>query len=408
MKKKILLSLLLITLMIPFRAMAATYSADITGVKVPPSSGSGGAKCTATNYYVGYYTEAYALQGIRVTFYDEEDKQVGNTVDVWNWGDAFYYARNYKNLGEAEGFIHYSKTANHSRYYYSRVDYSKGKSFEVDGGTYHFYFDKTAASKIEYGVKNRKRFVSSGPLFYSLQDANKTLMRAYLLNPDVMRRYMKIARADGLLDIEVGNYVMVLEPVVQISACVRGTYAGAFTSTEVGKLWERKSIGINNTLKTVPGWLALSKDTVVAGVKYTKTDVLDAKGNPKGFLGNEFGGNTGVGISVINGTEVCEPNCKIPETTYKIVYRTVDLANPFLGIDGKKRTLSEDSNWYGKEGNIDARIYQKTPLYSIKLTPATIKAIRNDNKNIKYTAIMAKYSATSKFKDSAFKKKFGL
>ncbi len=405
MKQKVFLLLLIATLISPFKVTAATYTADITGVKVAPSSGTGGSKCTATNYYVGFYTAGYALQGIRVTFYNDKNEQVGNTVDVWNWGKAFYYTKNYSSLKDEDGFIYYSKKSNHSRYYYSRIDYSNGKKFEADGGTYYFYFDKTAASQIKYGSKNS---VVSGPLFYSLQDASKKLMRDYLMDTNVMKRYMKIAKADGLLDIEVGDYVMVLEPVIQISACVRGTYAGAFTSTEVGKLWALKSIGINNTLKTVPGWLALSKTTKIAGVTYTQEAVTDKKGNPRLFLGNEFAGNTGVGISVINGKEVCEPNCKDPNTAYKIVYRTVDLTNPFLGIDGKKRTLTEESNWYGSESTIDAKIYSKTPLYSIKLTPATIKVIRNDNKNVKYTDIMAKYSATSKFKDSAFKKKFGL
>lgn len=406
--KKILL--ILLVLLIPFKINAATYDADISGVKVVPTSTSGSGKsCTAKNYYVGFYTQHYVPQGIRVTFYDNENNQVGNTVDVWVWGPLFmnnYVAgsRVYKKISQDNGFAYYSKETNHSRYYYSRIDYSNGKKFELNGGKYYFYYDQKA---MEESVIT-SNVVKSGPLFYSLQGADKPLLRKYLTDSKVMKRYMKIAKAEELLDVEIGNYVMVIEPVVFISSCVDGTYSGAYTSTEVGKLWSGKSIGINNTLKTLPGWLALSQTTTIAGVTYKKTDITNKDGSPRLFNGNEFAGNTGAGISVIYGTEVCEPNCKDPDLAYKIIYRVIDLANPFLGLNGKKRTLSSDSNWYEKESTIDARIYEKKPIYTVTLKPSVIKKIREDNKKVNYAKILASYSAGAKFKDSKFKKKFGL
>lgn len=404
-------------IMFPFSINAATYKTDITGAKVAPSSGSGGSTCTATNYYVGFYTASYALQGIRVSYYNDEGKQVGNTVDVWVWGPAFYYAKNYTKLSESDGFIYYYKESNHSRYYNSRVDYSKGAKFELDGGKYYFYYDtqamkessilscvgwdKTARRCKQYNV------VEKGPLFYSLQDSNKSLLRNYLLREDVWKRYLKLAEADSLVDIEVGDYVMLIEPVVHISACVRGTYAGKFTATEVGKLYAMKSIGLNNTLKTVPGWLAVSSNATISGVTYTKTNVLDKNGNPKLFNGNEFAGNTGVGMSVIYGTEYCNP-CKDSKQKYQIVYRTVDLANPFLDIGGNKRSLTDDSNWYQKQSTIDTSVYRGTPKYMVTLTPTKIKQIRNNNKTVNYLKIIEKYNHNSTFKTSTFKSTFGL
>lgn len=114
----------------------------------------------------------------------------------------------------------------------------------------------------------------------------------------------------------------------------------------------------------------------------------------------------GFGIGAINGTDLCEPNCGAK--THQIVYRIIDLDNPFLGVNGKKRELSIYSNWYNKESTIDKKIYSKKPLYTVTLTPVTVKKIRKDNQTVDYTKIIEKYKATDTFAKSAFKKKFGL
>ena len=113
----------------------------------------------------------------------------------------------------------------------------------------------------------------------------------------------------------------------------------------------------------------------------------------------------GFGMGAIIGTDLCDP---CGGTKSKIVYRTIDLTNPFLTLSGEKRNLLADSNWYGNESKIDSLIYQKSPLYTVTLTPTKIKSIRSDTAKISYDTIIKNYNAGDKFKDSAFKKKFGL
>ena len=51
---------------------------------------------------------------------------------------------------------------------------------------------------------------------------------------------------------------------------------------------------------------------------------------------------------------------------------------------------------------------KKKPIYTVTLKPSIIKKIREDNKKVNYAKILASYSSGAKFKDSKFKKKFGL
>jgi hypothetical protein len=181
-----------------------------------------------------------------------------------------------------------------------------------------------------------------------------------------------------------------------------GNYNSGYTHFVCG-------VGHNALRQTFFNHLSLGSNQEIGGYSFRGVKSNDARHilSPNYFLNfMDMLWLDGFGIGAVNGTDLCEPDCT--GNRYKIVYRTIDLVNPFLGIDGKKRTLNENSNWYSNETTIDEKIYQKTPLYSIILKPATIKAIRDDNKNVKYVDIMAKYSATSKFKDSAFKKQFGL
>lgn len=94
---------------------------------------------------------------------------------------------------------------------------------------------------------------------------------------------------------------------------------------------------------------------------------------------------------------------KICASDERIVFRIIDLKNPFPGKEhnntlsgfskeGKSRTPGY--NWNSKllvnnkiinnRGVSDYKLYSKEPLYKITLTPSNIKAIRNYNKNNKY------------------------
>lgn len=77
------------------------------------------------------------------------------------------------------------------------------------------------------------------------------------------------------------------------------------------------------------------------------------------------------------------PDCR-NVSGLNVIYRVIDLDNPFPGSDGNAREPGE--NWVGKEDliktNRDANgmgVYSLEPLYSITLTPAAIKEIRKDN-----------------------------
>lgn len=74
-----------------------------------------------------------------------------------------------------------------------------------------------------------------------------------------------------------------------------------------------------------------------------------------------------------------------------LVYRPIDLSNPFPGKDGSGREIG--ANWDRLDGNLTYEqkyitnrqdVYTKTPLYSVTLTPAQIKEIRNYNKENPY------------------------
>ena len=428
---------LIILILIPFTVNATSYDANVQGssYQSPDAAGDGNVTCKDLQYKIQSFGNTYYLQGIRVTFYSDSGEKVGRTVDVWTYGKNA--AGNFpmgKDNYVGDNFYYYENSIGHTKNYYSKVDYSKGAKFEYDPETsyktpYKFYVDNKALKETKYVGYTSK--ILSGPLFYSLQSSDKTLLRNYFLDEENMKRYMRLAQADTLLDIEVGDYQMVIEPVLRINNCgyikrnnKYVSYKGAYTSTEIGLLYEQegetcekylKAMGYKNpsmfkdATKKIPGWLALGSDAPVAGVFYQSTWVVNTSGKGRTFTYEEMRSKTlGVGIAVINGKDVCGEKCKEPNARYKIVYRTIDLNNPFLGLDGKKRTLSEKSNWYGKEEMIDANVYNNAPKYVIILSPATINKIRESNRNIKYNEIFLKYNSDSTFADSEFKKNFGL
>lgn len=94
----------------------------------------------------------------------------------------------------------------------------------------------------------------------------------------------------------------------------------------------------------------------------------------------------------------------------KLIYRIIDLDNPFPGVDGEQR--NPGSNWNKYEGGTDladltykkyiennrgypgSQLYTAEPLYSFTLTPAAIKEIRRANLEIfkgDYTIDSMKY-----------------
>lgn len=68
----------------------------------------------------------------------------------------------------------------------------------------------------------------------------------------------------------------------------------------------------------------------------------------------------------------------------KVIYRPIDLNNPFPDIDGTGR--DSGSNWDGYHDIITSHtdIYSNKPMYTFYLTPSTIKRIRSYNKNNSY------------------------
>lgn len=69
-----------------------------------------------------------------------------------------------------------------------------------------------------------------------------------------------------------------------------------------------------------------------------------------------------------------------------IIYRPIDLSDPFPGKDGSGRETGTNWNEYNIKTYITERqdVYTKTPLYSVTLTPSIIKEIRKYNKQNSY------------------------
>lgn len=105
----------------------------------------------------------------------------------------------------------------------------------------------------------------------------------------------------------------------------------------------------------------------------------------------------------INGGGISIPNYSCPITVYNtvkcdpgtgcdlnIIYRPISLTDPFPNTISGSEYRQMGSNWsefsafnfIKKNRNVnDYEVYKTTPLYTITLTPSTIKDIRNYNKN---------------------------
>ena len=411
MKK--VLTILFLGMLMPLMVSASSPDANAAGGQVISSGGGGGGSSAANRcvYYLGYTQADYQYYGIRVTFYLEDGTQApsianpkksSKTIDVWSWSrlnpssaDKFEYS---VNAYFDKRYITSGKTKYGAKYM-SRIDYINGGEFKVISGQYDFYYDK-AAKKFNKDKGN--------PLSY-LMYKDRSYFKEYFTTPEVVSRYAALADAD--IDVSHGTYFMVIEPVLLLSrmSCNTSSYGGRYTPTELGKLYAAGLINFQNaTLRNTTYFdsLRLEKEATFGKWTFKFAENFNRDNSSANLKASYLTGTYGYGISLISGKDVCKEDCG--GKPFKIIYRVIDLANPFLGLNGRKRTLSSDSNWYEKESTIDARIYEKKPIYTVTLKPSVIKKIREDNKKVNYAKILASYSAGAKFKDSKFKKKFGL
>lgn len=391
-KTKFMLATLLL---LPSLVLArSSLEGNMTGGYINPSTGQGGSGGSGKNacaYYIGFNVEWAMLNGLRITFYDMSGKQVGNTVDVWYWlkpfEDEYGWAKNFieqdnGTFKNSLGFKVGQTTSTKFTPYISKYEYVTGdREFIVmkEGNTYTYYYDEDSICFDNDKCDDR----SKSPLIYT-NKKDRSYLKKYFTTPSVMERYMKLAEADKNVDVALGNYKVTLEPLISLSRMDGSNcsvdYSGRYTLTDIGKLWASGKIRIENEdLRcNLPKYLYLEKDNVIGS--YVFKAPTETRCATSETVGDWFS-NLGIGISIINGSEVCYPNCKSAKK-YKIVYHTINLANPFVKTDdGTNRVLSDSSNWYQKESTIDTSIYSKEPMLTVTLAPNDITKIREYNKN---------------------------
>ena len=398
------MKLMLVTLLLlPSLVLArSSLEGNMTGGTIIPSTNNDSS--TSDNscvYYFGFSgfdngKPEYMTNGLRVTFFDEKGKQVGNTVDVWYWLPSFEYdwISNETLVEEKDGFRKYSTTSALFTPYVSKYEYvNDNRKFEIKrkGNTYTYYYDVESAK-----FKDPKGNSLKSPFSYYFIADHKSYLKEYFTTQEVVERYMKIANVDSSISISLGNYVITLEPMIRLSrmSCTTGIdYSGRYTITEIAKLGYLNLIYIdNNNLSDTSKMLYLEKDLTIGSYTFKAPTEVESmkKNNVKNLLNDQ-----GIAIAAINGSDVCYPNCKSTKK-YKIVYHTINLANPFVKTDdGTNRVLSDNSNWYQKEDTIDTSVYSKEPMLTITLGPSDITKIREYNK-----AGLKKYNCTE------FKNKF--
>ena len=377
--KKVLL--LILVFFVSSHVNAANYDANITGTtieKPKPSTSSG--TCPNGAYFLG--NQSTGILGMRVTFYSVEGIQLGNTIDVWS--DHFYTSsKKFVEAKESLNFTLYKTTTNFTYGYPSRVDYiNKGQNaFKLTRGEYHYYIDEVATKMKPNPLR---ALIASG--------SGSTGLKNYFTTAEVVDRYAKLAlvNADNL--ISSGEYYILIEPITIVVACGNGSYGGVYTVSDFARLVS-KNRKINNYILrcNVPMGVRLA-DHFTLG-ETTFTSVLNSRQNrcrsdgPCGCKNgnftpeNIFNDNFGVGMAIVIGTDVCKDNCYVSNRKYKIVYHTINLANPFVySKTGDIRKLDPNSNWYENESTIDSDIYSKDPFLVVTLGPSDIVKIRDYNK----------------------------
>ena len=401
------MKLMLVTLLLlPSLVLArSSLEGNMTGGYINPSTGEGGAGGSGQNacaYYIGFTQENYMTTGLRITFFDTNGKQVGDTIDVWYWLPAFEKEFDWdKNFIDDEfvnglGFKVGKTTSTKFTPYISKYEYINGNRELVvykEGNTYTYYYD---VASITFGDENNEDR-SRSPLVYT-NKKDRSYLKEYFTTPSVMKRYMQLAKVDKSVDVDLGNYKVTLEPMIHLSRINGSTcsvsYVGRYTLTDIGKLWSSGKIRIENEKLRcdLPKYLYLEEDNEIGS--YVFKAPKETKCATSKTVEDWFS-DLGIGISIINGSDVCYPNCKSTKK-YKIVYHTINLANPFVKTDdGTNRVLSDNSNWYQKEDTIDTSVYSKEPMLTITLGPSDITKIREYNK-----AGLKKYNCTE------FKNKF--
>lgn len=349
---------------------------NVAGVIVEPSKSTSvnDDSCSTGEYYRAGQDEH--LLGLRVTFYDKDGTQVGNTIDVWNQNitsnKTMVSFTDESILAEKNGYSLNKIKMNHANAKPSRIDYYNGVKFELTGSDYYYYLDSKA---------------TGNALFYTKDAA--AAMKEYFTTPEVVQRYMNITGANEKLNIYQEDYDIVLETLIIVGACGNGKFGGVYTVADFGGL-VKKHPSINNfTLRCrAVKYLSLEEDGNVGSITFKKPELTLKKcGYQSGNYTSEevTTSNLGVGMGFISGVEVCKENCS--KKRYPIIYRPFDLSNPFLNKDGSIRDLSEKSNWYNKTDTIDKDIYNKEPFLTVILNPNTIREIRKDNENINYSKL---------------------
>ena len=142
---------------------------------------------------------------------------------------------------------------------------------------------------------------------------------------------------------------------------------------------------------------ASTEEYITMGSNLPVAYAADGTGNHLSVLYSKFG-HSGTGATrVDNYLSSISPNygnwsCNFDITSdlilvkgINLIYRTIDLNNPFPDIDGTGRTSG--SNWEGHIEEVITNhkdIYDNKPMYSFVLTPSTVKQIRSYNKSHPY------------------------
>ena len=339
--------------------------ANVGGSIVPPPSKKTSQVSEDPECISGIYRLKPNL-GLRVSFYDNDGKQIGYTFDIWR--EVLPDSKSETStLASENGVEAYTRKLNHGDGLPSRIDYHAGTQFNLTGTTYTFYVDTKA---------------TGNALYYTNDGAVE--LRKYLTNYENVQRYMNIAGVNKNARSD-SDYVIVIEPTFLVEGCKRQiAYGGVYTPSEVILNASQRSECHHFDLNCdAIQYLYLEKDAKIGTTTFRAPDISKhpCTRRPRdNYKPAEMPiGDSGVGMGLIKGDEVA-----IESPIYKIVYRHIDLNNPFLGIDGKSRTLSSSSNWYNKETTINPSIYTETPYLTLTLTPSAIKDIRDDNKDVRY------------------------
>lgn len=97
----------------------------------------------------------------------------------------------------------------------------------------------------------------------------------------------------------------------------------------------------------------------------------------------------------ISNVIVCQPDADCPSGRYNLIFRPISLTNPFPNINDINKNRKLGKNWNedllekiitNNRDVSDYQVYNLEPMYSITLTPATIKKIRKYNNKKTYTS----------------------